>query len=347
MQPFSLPDKFERNTRWAYIKDGIEVGPYMAREVLDLLSKREVSPDTTLVELNTRRMCPAREVGPFAAYLLILVQEDRTRRSKEEFDRTRTAVVRRARAKVAIGLIVLLGLAGAAVAAVVIFKPFSPKQEEKIIDVRPVEEPAEGTGKAKKAEVSTEPEFRIIDEGDGDEPDKEKIVRSLKKEGTLSPTTDKLGEKKKLEGPAKVKQRKVARPGGGALGEGEAGTIVGVAVRTGADEEMVMDFTEDEEDEGGTQDGAQLAQSRLTGVVQKCAAQILLRYGEADAMAVEASAQLQPSGRISGLKINVNPPNHVGDLKTCISAELGRQRVPPFEGDAVSISTSVNVSNGG
>ncbi len=344
MQPFSLPDKFERNTRWAYIKDGIEVGPYMAREVLDLLSRREVSPDTTLVELNTRRMCPAREVGPFAAYLLILVKEDRTRRSKEEFDRTRTAVVRRARAKVAIGLLVLLGLAGAAVAAVVIFKPFTPKEEEKVIDVRPVEEATESSSKVKKAEAPAEPEFKIIDEGDGDEPDKEKILRSLKEEGRMAPTSEKLSETRKLEGPAKVKQRKVAKAAGV---QGEAGSIVGVAVRTGDDEEMVMDFTEDEGEGNGSQDGARLAESRLTGVVQKCAAQILLRYGEADAMAVEASAQLQPSGRISGLKISVNPPNHVGDLKTCISAELGRQRVPPFEGEAVSISTSVNVSNGG
>ncbi|MBM4355829.1 MAG: hypothetical protein FJ109_18905 [Deltaproteobacteria bacterium] len=345
MQPFSLPDKFERNTRWAYIKDGIEVGPYMAREVLELLSKREIAPDTTLVELNSRRMCPAKEVGPFASYILVLVQEDKTRRSREEFERTRENVVRRARIKVAIGVVVVLGLAVAAVVAVVIFEPFSPKQA-KVIDVRPVEDPSQQESKVKKAEVPAEPEFKIIDEGDGDEPDKGKIVKSLKEEEMLSPTKEKLAESRKLEGPAKVKKPRGPRPGSPAGANGEAGVAAGGGV-AGADDEAVMDFTDDEGEGGGVEDGAQLARSRLTGVVQKCAAQMLLKYGDTEGMAVEATAQLLPSGRMSGLKLDVTPPSHVGDLKTCISAELGRQRVPPFEGDAVSISTSVNVTNGG
>ena len=128
-----LPDEFVRTTRWSYTDRGIEIGPFSAEEILELLDKRKITPNTTLVELNSRRQCPVSAVGPFAQFVLELLGEDERRRSQEDFERTRESVARAARIKimvfVAAGVVVLGGRG----LLLWVYNPFRPKEPTHLV----------------------------------------------------------------------------------------------------------------------------------------------------------------------------------------------------------------------
>ena len=338
---FHLPEKFKRQTRWAYLNKGVEVGPYSASEIVELLRSREIDPDTRLVELNSRRTSPVREVGPFANLVVAIVTEQQRKRAERDFEDTRSRVIRGARLKIAlfvgIGLAILAGI----IVLLVVYNPFKPEEDKVIVvheAVETVEEPR--TDKQKEPE-SGEEEFRIheADSGEMGGANEEQLVRSVKEEQLLALSEENLGNGDKLEGPAIAVPDPATRLVRAASKADVKAVGGGVASAAGA--VTTFDFTDDE-DEDESSEG--LARQRLAAVVRKCVISAMHKYQDVEQIHIKAIAKLQPDGRLTGLKLKATPAKHVGDMKMCASAELMRQRVPPSGGTEKVIITTVDVS---
>jgi len=346
-----LPETFVRSTRWAYLRERIEVGPFEATEILQLLAKREIGPDTILVELNSRRMSAAREVGPFASFMLGIVEDDRRQKRDREFEQTRERVARAAKLRILLwggGLALLVAVAAVVIAVVNPFKPEGPKF---VVDTTAAV--PEQTQELNDGAKTAQPEFTIreSDEQEAEAEAEAKLVEAVKAEQLMSAGADSIiNGNHKLEGPAKAPSlpKTKKNPGGPQNGTGSAGTVEVPTALSGAESIATLDFTDDEEEEGEEGEGgngsAGLARHRLAEAVRKCTRQVMTKYQDSDVTQVSASAVLQSSGRMSGLKLDVTPALHVGDLKMCAAVELARMRVPPSESDDTAISVSFTVS---
>lgn len=334
---YRLPDKFKRTTRWGFIDKGVEIGPFSALEICDLLEKREIGPDTRVVELNTRRACPVREVGPFATLVLALLDQDRADKAEADFEDTRTSVVRAARARVigfALGGLVLLG---GTIVVLAVINPFKPEEQKVIVDkaaaVPVIDE--------KKSEEKKEPEFVIheADEAEDEDSAQEELMKTVLEEQQRAPTTEMLIAGEKLEGPAQVVPEKIRR----------VRVIAGPTIDLGDDDRAgggdesgmeTMDFTDEEEEETS----ADAARGRLKEIVRRCALNSMVGHEDVEHYAIHAKVILRPDGSMKGLKLKVKPPEHVGEMKMCASAELMRQRIPPYDGPTQTVDAIVSVS---
>lgn len=344
-----LPAKFVRQTRWAFIQDGIEVGPYDANEIVELLREREISPDTTLVELNTRRTCPLTEVGPFASIVMTIVQADRKNRSDREFVAAGREISEGGRRTTVLATILVLLVLGIGGAALFIFNPFAPPEEKDgpYQGVAGADESKEQPDVVAEAADAGEPAFAIteMDPAELEVDPETELINSVLEERQLNPNAALIGDEEKLEGPAKIdrskekKTRRVASVSGGPKSSDKADEA--------AEEDGIqtMDFSEEEVAMGDGPSGPDdtLAIGRLRKVMKRCVERSLQKFPAGEEVLIDAQANLQPDGRLTGLKINLMPRKAVGEIKMCISAELMRMRVPAFDGDAVHISTAVAV----
>jgi len=342
---FSLPEKFEQRTRWAYLQGGIEIGPYSAGEILALLEKREISPDTMIVELNSRRTCPVREVGPFARFVITIVTADRQRKAEQEFEDTRDGVIRAARMKIALFVVLGLVLLAGLILMMIFVNPFKPDAPKTIEEPRP--SAAEQTGEASKKKDEKEPEFKIHESEpeEMEEGEEDQMMRSVRESQMLALTDETLANGAKLEGPGKAIPDPAVRGNGpgGQAGAGAAGAGGPLEAGKGGEAISTFDFTGDEIDvEESSED---LARDRLAAVVRECTLKMMHKFQDVAKMEIRAAVKLQPDGRMTGLKLNVTPKKHVGDLKMCISAELMRRRVPASSSDQTkTVITTVSVS---
>ncbi len=340
-----LPSKFVRTTRWAYLQDGIEVGPYDANEIVQLLKEREIAPDTTLIEMNTRRMCPVSEVGPFARVIVDIVHATRRQKADQDFAASTREVAAGGRRRVVLITILVLLAIGVGGTALFIYNPFAVKSatEEtgKKANVAPDKQADAVSSKAPEEE---EPAFKITEMDPSElEPDPEsEMIESVLEEKLLNPNVKHLGNEEKLEGVVKMNHAKKTRHNGTAKPDAGTGAVEEKAGNSGI---QTMDFSEDEiaAGDGPTGPDDTLAVARLRKVMRKCVEHSLQRFPAGEEVLIDASATLQPDGRLTGLKIDLMPRKAVGEVKMCVSAELMRMRVPAFEGNAVPLSTAVAV----
>jgi hypothetical protein len=239
---------------------------------------------------------------------------------------------------IVIGVLVVVG---GAIAAMVVFKPFSPKEPPAIISM----DNSASSSSVEKADVKeeiSEPEFKIHEAEPGEEEaTDESMVETVLEEQMMAPKSEELGKDEKLKGPAKLaptrKSSSKPRPGNGGaaieLDEGGAGC--------GTDGVLTLDFTGDDDESGGS--SVNLASQRLQKIIRQCVENSIQKFTGTDEIKVSASAFLHPDGRLKKLKLKVTPKKNVGELKMCTSAELMRLRVPPFEGTAVPVSAHVTV----
>ncbi len=332
-----IPSKFVRLTRWAYIKDGIEVGPYDAHEMIELLQKREIRPDTTVLELNTRRMCPVREVGPFANVIVSIVQEDDRRRADMEVVEAADRAARSGRNRLLFYSVFFTVVGVVGVAAFLFLDPFNVVHREP----PKFERPAPKVKEQKLKEPPKEPEFKIteMDPSEMDEDPELELIESVLEERKLTPTAEALAAEEKLEGPIQFASKKVPRVRVKKESMGPASA--------GGDDSGIttFDFSEEEIglEEGPSGPDDRLAISRLRKVMRQCVVRSLAKFPEGEEVLIDAQATLQPDGRLTGLKIDLMPRKAVGEVKMCVSAELMRMRVPAFEGNPVPISTALAV----
>jgi hypothetical protein len=337
-----LPEKFERRTRWAYLKGSVEVGPYSAREILDLLLQKKIGPQTEVVELVGRRTCPLIEVKPFQDFVRQVVDFERHKKAAQEVEETHERLQRQHRNR-----LLLIAVAGALVGAVIvalvlIFKPFGSGERVRVIDgSQKLPRPPDG---GQKAAAPVEPEI-VEPAGDGPEGEEAAVLKTIQQEERKNvATTDALREPgTKLQ---EIKVKRVRPPGHGAHAPlagtpGAAGLEGTEGGEEGEEEGMTtLDFSEEEE---GT-DTATMARDRLAGVVRACAEGIVQQFDDVPVLEVEATVTLEPSGRMKGLKLTVTPPAHVGDLKMCASADLPAQRVPAFTGSEMTVTARVQAT---
>ena len=339
-----LPAKVVRTTRWAYLQDGIEVGPYDANEIAQLLRDREVAPDTTLVELNTRRMCPASEVGPFARVIVDIVHETRRRKADHDFERSTREVAAGGRSRVLLITILVLVAIGVGGTALFIYNPFAvgPSQDEAKQQDPGKDQQQESTKLPTEPKKEEEPAFKITEMDPSEmEPDPaSEMIESVLEEKQLNPNTDNLGDDEKLEGLAKIERPKAHHRNGNPKVD-----AVGAEEKGGGSGIETMDFSEEEIAMGDGPSGPDdtLAVARLRKVMRKCVEQSLQKFPEGEEVLIDARARLQPDGRLTGLKIDLMPRKAVGEIKMCVSAELMRMRVPAFEGKEVPLSAAVAV----
>lgn len=347
MMVIELPSKFVQATRWAYLQDGIEVGPYDANEIVQLLGDREIAPDTTLIELNTRRMCPVSEVGPFARVIVDIVHESRRRKADQDFETSTREVASGGRRRVILVTILVLAAVGVGGAALFIYNPFAvaPSPEgphEEKIDAGAEQEEANPSNVPQKEQ---EPVFKITEMDPAElEPDPaSEMIESVLEEKQLNPNAERLSDDQKLAGLAKPEEPKEPRHNGvhkaktGAeAATGDSGAEAGI---------QSMNFTEEEiaVGDGPTGPDDTLAIGRLRKVMRACVERSLHNFPEGAEVLIDAQARLQPDGRLTGLKIDLMPRKAVGEIKMCVSAELMRMRVPAFEGKELKISTALAV----
>ena len=339
-----LPSRFVRTTRWAYLQDGIEVGPYDANEIVQLLQAREIAPDTSLVELNSRRTSLVSEVGPFARIIVDIVHETRRLKADDDFAAsTREVASGNRRQVILISMLVLIAI-GVGGTALFMYNPFASKDA-------PEPHPQSDPGKEKEAtesqpvaqpEKEPEPAFKIteMDPSEMEQDPAAEMIESVLEERQLNPNAGNLADDQKLESVVKIKRPKTVHTNGAAatIEEPDDGVESGGGIRN-------MDFSEEEIAMGDGPSGPDdaLAVARLRKVMRKCVEHSLARFPAGEEVLIDAKARLQPDGRLTGLKIDLMPRKAVGEIKMCISAELMRMRVPAFEGNEVEISTAVAV----
>jgi hypothetical protein len=343
MMATELPSKFVRTTRWAYLQDGVEIGPYDANEIVQLLSAREIAPDTTLVEINTRWMCPVSEVGPFARVIVDIVKETRRKKADQDFADTTRDVASGGRKRVLLITLLILAAVGVGGTALFIYNPFAvkPVAEDHGQQVNPTAGKQADQTPLKKAEEKKEPAFKITEMDPSElEPDPQsEMIESVLEEKLLSPNADHLGDDEKLEGVVKMNH---AKPAPNGFRKADASGNEGQGGNSGI---QTMDFSEDEIAAGDGPRGPDdtLAVARLRKVMRRCVERSLQKFPAGEEVLIDASARLQPDGRLTGLKIDLMPRKAVGEIKMCVSAELMRMRVPAFEGNAVPLSAAVAV----
>ena len=342
---YQLPPKFERSTRWAYSRQGVEVGPYSAPEMLKLLDDGTVGPDTDVVELSTRKRCALLEVKPFGDYIRYLLEKDKQVKDDKEFEQTRSRFERKSRAKLLLFGVILPVLIALGVVAWVMFNPFAPKETKTYVITEGKDEDDGEAGEGAD-EKQKEPEFRILEADDpalaGDESN-DKVVESVKEEHLLAPSSDTMSSEKKLEAledlpelpRVKPGTRRPVKPVGPAAEEARA-----------AVEESVtsFDFTDEEDDSIAAADASSEAERRLSDVLRKCALNVMYEYQDIDSFHIVGTAALQPDGRFKGVKLTVSPKKHIGDLKMCASAELARHRLPERNGPATTVMATLTVN---
>jgi hypothetical protein len=331
------------------MKDGIELGPFEPREILDLLYRRTISPDAVIIELNSRRMCAVSEVGPFAQFVLEVLSEQKKQRERQDFEKTKETLARTHRMKVLIivGVAVLL----AAIAAVMLFldNPFW------LVDTRSTEYKGDGESKngdnVNAAAGPAQPEFAIreLDVSDQELSEESNLVKSLTEEHLVEVPDEALANGEKLKKPRAAGTLPKPAGKGGKAAAGAPRLADAPAGDPGQGEEegvTTLDFTDEGEGDGGDEakDAASLARNRLYEVVRDCAIAALTKYPDMGGFEATATVTLEPTGRLAGLKLDVTTGSHVGEIKLCANAELARKRVPPTSAEAMSLSVPVSLS---
>ncbi len=342
---YELPPKFERTTRWAHVKEGVEIGPFSAKEMLQLLDEGRIGPNTELVEMATRKRCALLEVKPFHDYIRHVLEKDKQHKAEKEFEQTRSRFERKSRAKLITFGIILPVLIAIGVVAWVMFNPFAPKETKNYV-ITPGEEEDDGkTGEGAKEEAK-EPEFKILEADDpslaGEEND-EKVVESVKEEFLLAPSSDTMSSEKKLEAleelpdlpKARSSTRPTLKPVGPAAEETKAAVKESVTT---------FDFSEEEDEGSSTVSASNEAEKRLSEVLRKCSLNAMYQYQDIDSYHIVGTATLLPDGRFKGVKLTVTPKKHIGDLKMCASAELARHRLPQRDGPATTVMATLTVN---
>jgi hypothetical protein len=347
-----LPERFEKMTRWAYVDEkGVELGPFSASEMIKLIEERTVNPNTTVVEMTSRKTSSVMDVKPFADVVMSLVEQTRKVRAEKDFEKAKqeasTTYTAGSFAKVALFGGLVLVLAGAAYFGTSFFRT---KKKDDGADKQAAKEEAMVPAPAapKKAEdvyQILEADVLSVEESEGNR----KLAEKVMGESKMAPSTNSVtGQKKKLEGGGGKKQAKKG-PGRPKANGGPAGAATGLSPGAGAaaEEESIqeMDFSEDEAEGSGSGSGADtaLARSRLRKVVEGCGRRVMSQYPDMTAWHVEVSATLTSTGQIKGLRFTADPASHVGELKLCANADLPGQRVPEFEGADVPLSVSLDL----
>lgn len=345
--PYKLPEKFARSTRWAYLNNGIEAGPFSAEEILKLLEERTIGPDTTLILLGNRRTCPVLKVKPFADYVAYLIAQHKWEQTERDFQKTKSQFERGdgLRNTILGGLAIALVVGGLVTLAVM--NPFAAKTEK--VDTAPPRQAVEtGPDVVAPPETKKEEEFRILEADDPifREDEDKKLVETVKKEQLLAATSENLDtDKVKLVAPKSViplEARKHKRKNGNGHKPG------GVQAQDEPDPEpaiTTMDFGEDDEEEdSGLQSSIELAEKRLGESLRKCSLDAMYKHQDVERWSIMAQAVLEPSGRMKGLKLTITPTKHVGEIKMCTSAEVMRQRVPAYDGPATTVVVNATVT---
>lgn len=342
--PFKLPDKFVQTTRWAYVDNGIENGPYDAEEIVELLEKRKIGPETVIILLGKRRTCPVLEVKPFADYIKYVIEKQKWEKTEKDFEKTRSQFEKGdGMQKTVLGGLAIAVVIGGLV-ALAIMNPFAAPAAT--TDVKPQTEAAPVTEDvvAQKEEPKEE-EFKILEADDPllQENEEKKIVETVKKEHLLAASAELLDANvKKLEAPKNVVPTAVKRPRRKKPEKGGPAAVEEPPV-----EEMTittLDFSEDEEDESELQSSSELAEKRLGEALKKCSLQAMFKHQDVERWSIMARAVLEPSGRMKGLKLNITPKKHVAEIKMCTSAEIMRLRVPGYDGPSTTIIVNATVT---
>ena len=115
------PDALER---WTYRKDGMDYGPFSTKEVLDLLRKGVLTPETELANRRERKWQKVQEYPRFAAFLAA----EEEARKRQEVEREVAALERTATShrKAPLLLVVFAGLV-VGVVAIVVLRPDTPQ----------------------------------------------------------------------------------------------------------------------------------------------------------------------------------------------------------------------------
>jgi len=342
-----LPAKFEKQTRWGYMKGGIEYGPFSAPGIVELMRSETIDADTDLVELSTRKLAPLQSIGPFADAFKLASAEVRKKKARAEVEKTRFRMIGRARLRVWARVLGLLRLPGLVRLGAVLFDPFAKGEEAKIISVEPVKEETQVVEKTAESEDEPVIHEAAVDDMALDEAAELAIVARLKKENQLIASTASIGMdiKRNVELP---KVKAIALSNGGQAGVGN-GTLNGQAGQAGGGGVETLDFSEDEDVDSRDSpvrsqvDSLRVAKERFNKVVKSCVQRTVMNNDDIEGMSVDASCRLDPDGHMRGVRLDARPNLHTGELKMCVSADLAANAVPAYSGDAIAINTRVTV----
>ncbi len=338
---FQLPEDFQKYTRWVYLKNHAEYGPFTAGEILSALRDLEITPDTILRELESSRSGPVTMFKPFAEYLVILEEERSQLQLQREYETHRTRLKQGRRwgrhllfagvpAVLALGVVLVLfphwflgagggvrviqGGSGSGSAA-------DPRQEE-AREHTPTETAAEQILEPESederlareaARLAAEQAAAHLGVSGGEE--HQWVSRNQRVERTaVEPPPE----------PRRPRRSRARASGGEQGGQASSGESQGM---------MVMSFMDDDDEETSEA----LARERLAEALARCTRQVAAHYGDVPEYSTTARAVLAPSGSLGRLSVQAEPHVYVADLRTCLSARLLAIEVPPFDGPAVSI----------
>jgi hypothetical protein len=342
--PFKLPDKFVQTTRWAYVDNGIENGPYDADEIVELLEKRKIGPETVIILLGKRRTCPVLEVKPFADYIKYVIEKQKWEKTEKDFEKTKSQFEKGdgMRNTILAGLAIAVVVGG--LIALAIVNPFAAPATKTAVKPEKEAAPAKADVVTQKEEPKEE-EFKILEADDPlfQENEEKKIVETVKKEHLLAASAEFLdADMKKLQAPknvvpAEAKKPRRKKPNNGGPAAVEEPPVEEMTITT-------LDFSEDEEDDSELQSSSELAEQRLGEALKKCSLQAMFKHQDVERWSIMARAVLEPSGRMKGLRLNISPQKHVGEIKMCTSAEMMRLRVPGYDGPSTTIVVNATVT---
>ncbi len=337
---FKLPHKFERDTRWLYVKGGVEYGPLTASELLKAMDDHIVAGDTPLCELQSGRRGNLSEIKVFAEYLAIVAKQDELKKADEEFEASTRKMASHNRPLI-IGFSVGIPLViGGIVAA--LFWP-DPKKD---LDERPqaivVPTNVDPTF-AKSGSISSGPMValdtdvveRAIQPSEGELDDY--LKQKLKNENQLATAGQvDLAKRKKVAEEAADPKKKIVRKK-----KGEGGTA---GTEAGSDE-SVLDFSDEGVGvEAGSGSSKSTAQKRFDKTVGACARSAYKGADYQGSATVMASVRLNPDGRLDSLQIQLDPDGPLTDIRMCVVSELPNLQVPPYEGDTEKLYSSVKIA---
>ncbi len=337
---YKVPGDFQKFTRWVYLRNHAEYGPFSAMEILGALRDGEISGSTHLRELESGKSMTVEQVKPFADFLKIVEGERARKREKQEFE-THRAQIRKSRARGKLALVIGVPAVLCVAVIVALFPQLLGGTGGKVRVVMG----GRGTRGAVDQATNKDRNPDVLEQQDPGilEPEaEEELLRKQAAKLAAEQAAERLrssGEpaelanlERKVER-TEVEVKEQPRKRNRSRAKGEADQAAGTRGAAAADEMMVMDFSEDEEDETSEE----LARQRLATALERCTRQVATHHGDVPDYATTATATLTPSGTLTGLSVTAEPNEYVADLRTCLSGRLLAIEVPPFAGEAVEV----------
>lgn len=336
-------DRFRKRTRWVYYKGSVAYGPNSADEIVTLLRDGVIGPETELMEMGAGRRVQLTKVAYFAAAAERVARKNLARDEEQAYESARSRLGQARGLKfylinITIPVILLSGIGFA-----IYYFGFRDRGGEDRAQAAVQEVPAgEQAKRLKTVNLAGEEEEKLRREARAmlaegkesfEEPEgaalEEFAIGILAEKGNDSARKVKTvkGRDKELEVlPEMAKEKRRSRSsGGGAASAGSGG-------QAGAEE---MDFSEMDFSEDDGNDLIREVERRMATVLEECA-------GKAGGgLSMQADFTLQPGGRVSGLRLIVEPGDKLADMRMCVRAGMAAIMMPPFEGAPVTGSASL------